>query len=132
MTEGPRIVRIKVLDVDVRLEATEAVAIQRLVHHVEIIRVVGMERPQRNSLGEVAALLGKPAVQLTGHPRTMGVGEETEALHSVRPKTFHHLFGIRGMGKHPPAFGKPSVNRRKEPRRVQMGVKIKDRTLPGC
>jgi hypothetical protein len=85
-----------------------------------------MKGPERHSLGEAASLLGKPAVQLTGHARAVGVGEEAEAFNPVALEALSHLLGIGGMSKPPSPLGEPPMDRGEEPRRVEVGVEVED------
>ena len=120
-----RVVGEEALDVDVELEALEAVADKRLVHGLHHVRVVGVDGPERNPIGHGSRGGVEPGVDLPGHTGLVGVGEVDEALDAVVAEEARDQLGLGGILELPiRALGEPLPDGAREPRRMEVGVDV--------
>ena len=120
-----RVVGEEALDVDVELEALEAVGDKRLVHGLHHVRVVGVDGPERNPIGHGPRGGVEPGVDLPGHTGLVGVGEVDEALDAVVAEEARDQLGLRRVLERPiRALGEPSPDRTGKPRRMEVGVDV--------
>ena len=120
-----RVVREEALDVDVELEAVEAVAEKRLVHGLHQVRIVGVDRPQRNAVGHARADAVKPGVDLPRDPAFVGVGKIHEALDAAAPEEGRDQLRLGGRVEPPVGvLGEPPPDGAEEPLGVQVGVDV--------
>ena len=120
----PRVVGPEALHRAVELEAGELEVVERLARDLDHVGVVGMERAQRDGLGQAPCGLGDPAVEVPRHPGLVGVAEEAEPLHAVSAERRRDGPWLPGVGVDPVVVSEVPLDRLGEPLGVQVDVDI--------
>jgi hypothetical protein len=125
-----RIVEREPLHVLVHLEPDAAVVERcaQVANRVGIVEVHGREREP--VAADLARGRGEPGVELPRHPGLVRVGAEHEPLDPRRAQRRNDGRRLGRMLEHPrAAFGEPTPNGGKEPRRVEVHVHVDHRSV---